>query len=266
MRTIIHAMISIAIGVVCGIAQLCGCSSEARDRFRETPQRIQGGTPDNGDPAVALVMTQSQLCTGSLIAPNIILTAAHCAKDDTVVSATMDRQYTVDGQLVHPSFQGLMACPDQGYDLALLHLSEDVTTVSPLQLGTPISGDTCLAVGFGLHDQNAGTKYSGTSRITSVGTQSFSVSKVTGIADHGDSGGPLLCANVVVGVTSCGTDDSSQHTTAEYALVDTQWIAMTIADWKQNPPSPGPGPGPGRRSSIRTTRDGVQPWWSHAKR
>ena len=39
---------------------------------------IVGGTPDAADPAVVRVEIAGATCTGALIAPTVVLTAAHC--------------------------------------------------------------------------------------------------------------------------------------------------------------------------------------------
>ncbi len=61
---------------------LAACS--APERVDEAASPILGGTPDSGDPAVVLLVSYPadlgafDTCTASVIAPGVLLTAAHC--------------------------------------------------------------------------------------------------------------------------------------------------------------------------------------------
>ena len=62
-----------------------GCSSEgpALEAAGRIEQPMSGGQVDSGDPAVGLLFSHTgthvnESCTGSLIAPNVVLTAGHC--------------------------------------------------------------------------------------------------------------------------------------------------------------------------------------------
>ena len=56
----------------------------------------------------------------------------------------------------------------------------------------------------------------------------------TGIADHGDSGGPLICGGSVVGTVSCHADGAwPQHLSEYYARLDKagSWVNQVVAAW-----------------------------------
>src|SRR5689334_16938607 len=78
-----------------------GCGPEATSQDLESAsQEIRGGEVDSGDLAVGLLFSHNgsrvtESCSGSLIAPNVILTAGHCY--DTNV---MDAFYVGQGVAV----------------------------------------------------------------------------------------------------------------------------------------------------------------------
>src|SRR5579871_6615846 len=63
---------------------------QARGPVGATDEPIIGGTSDSSDPAVVLVRASSNqsagLCTGELVSPHVIMTAAHCVSPQTVGS------------------------------------------------------------------------------------------------------------------------------------------------------------------------------------
>lgn len=95
--------------------------------------RVVGGAPaaqGEWDDAVGVVFQGAYVgCTGTLIAPNVVITAAHCAGGITDVligskNWAFDNQpyemIRVDNTIVHPSYNGYY-----GFDVALLILRRD---------------------------------------------------------------------------------------------------------------------------------------------
>jgi secreted trypsin-like serine protease len=180
-------------------------------------------------------------CTGTLIAPNVVLTAGHCEVLHTRIfvgndTAKAGRVFRVKRYVRHPKWDSALT-----NDLMLLILEKSVTSVVPRKLATAAVIDNATdarVVGFGTTD-TAGTKGYGTKQQTDVPIASLACSgRVKGRSDgvvygchagkelvagkplllhdtcRGDSGGPLYIADkqgqwMLAGVTSRGTDHAS---------------------------------------------------------
>jgi secreted trypsin-like serine protease len=234
------------------LAAACGGAGDPAT----TEEPIQGGRRDTGDPAVGLVWFQGGgFCSGALIAPNVVLTAGHCVQDAVAGfytgggTAAPDvgalpvgklKQHAVVDQLAHPSYSPQGGCPNSTFDVGLLRLAKPITNVKPLAFAThpPKPNATCNAVGYGMHDDGTQVtveqKRRASETVESVDDTSVLVKYKTGIVDHGDSGGPLLCGGKIAGATSCGTDGAwPDHREAYYARTDTirDWITATVDGW-----------------------------------
>ena len=108
----------------------------------------------------------SELCAGSLIAPDIVTTAAHCFIEGTVDAITVRVNNTsvnetgydyirdVKSYERHPQFDEVT----YNNDVGILVLSEAVTEVTPLALngdaGVPAEGQDLELIGMGLLEEN----------------------------------------------------------------------------------------------------------------
>jgi hypothetical protein len=240
------------------------CSTAAGEQSSRQRQAIAGGTADVSHQDVFLLVRESQnsgaLCTATLIAPNLLLTARHCvsqgASSDHVTCgdstlglpypasaffATNDAQPRNDSPFfkavdVRVPGQGVDTC---GYDVALIILAQSV----PATLSTPaipridrevMPGEIYTAVGYGEDASGASNSTRMERQGLSIacepgscggGVESTEFLGDTGICS-GDSGGPALDADgKVVGVVSRGGPDCA---TPIYGTV-TAWQDFIIA-------------------------------------
>ncbi len=195
-------------------------------------QDIVGGRSDRGhDPAVvALLLGEEGLCTGSLIAPSLVLTARHCVSQTSEEVSCPAHGSQVLGDrdpesitvLVGDSISTAKAVARGArlrllpgrtlcdHDAALIELDRPVEGVTPLVVDRsagPGEGDLLRAVGFGLRGDNqdtAGKKYAKSHlAIVSGSKAEFTVSEAT---CNGDSGGPAIDekSGKIVGIVSRG--------------------------------------------------------------
>jgi hypothetical protein len=174
---------------------------------------IVGGEPvePGAWPAVVGIRTQQNICTGTLVAPNLILTAAHCFSPppignvgvdfgDTMASPDFTLAATDWG--VHPDFCTPDVCDGDLHDFAWIRLPVDVD-ITPIVLITAqdeydevmVGGQAALFVGFGKDEEMvSGIKREVASKITSFGDsgREFRAGGDGSDTCGGDSGSPAL--------------------------------------------------------------------------
>lgn len=211
--------------------------------------RIFNGTPTSDYPAVVAVISAFRddifgLCTGTLIAPTVILTAAHCF-DAGPLSVTVafvlngtEEDRAVGALAIHPRY----VSSTLNADVALLTLAQPVGGVTPMPLARvkPRPGRTGAIVGFGLD---------GRGQIAHREVGSVRLANCPGSLQHaerllcwnsdrsgsntcdGDSGGPLLLNGRVAGITSwsktnaCGPSSLTVDTSVAAVR---RWIRATM--------------------------------------
>ncbi|MFO0734350.1 MAG: trypsin-like serine protease [Labilithrix sp.] len=218
------------------------CTAEQpSEEATTTTSEIQGGVAETGHPAIGLL---SSGCTGTLITPTVVLTAGHCVASTvrtfTITVDGVKRAIPVAAQKGFPGYSSWGGCPATKRDLGLVKLSQAVTDVAPLAMAdAPATGTQCLAVGYGVHNTPSGsvehqTKRSATELVTGYAEHTTTVVWGDGVADHGDSGGPLLFGDAIVGTVSCqNAAYPNPNRVVHYERVDQQeavdFINATIA-------------------------------------
>jgi MYXO-CTERM domain-containing protein len=205
-------------GVVLVVAFAFGCSSSgAGDDARSLGIGIIGGDPDTTSHAVFAIQNDAGgLCTGSLIAPNLILTAQHCVAELADPEAPVEcpdtefsRVYpasaflvTWDADLSNGAPQStihevnLVVTPPGrslcGNDIALLRLSDNVppeqaVPIIPRVDSRPAVDELFDAIGYGIQNPNDNTGITAGTRmrvddnlVGCVGAQQCSGTGATG--------------------------------------------------------------------------------------
>jgi len=243
MRGELRAPLHGAAAALAMAAVLASCASADDPRAPSTSAAIVGGTIDGADPAVVAILHRqtacgarqtTAVCSGTIIAPRVVLTAAHCV--DPIESGPFDVFAgarvgsggfvgAVVDTAIHPRYDR----ESHAFDAALLRLA-DAPDVVPVAVSTGAfalrPGDPVRAVGFGV-DGKAGafpdTKREGAMSVTGSTADTFDAAPSPAMTCTGDSGGPVFATGTaggeeLVGITVKG--DPGCRETAENLRAD----------------------------------------------
>ena len=247
--------------------------------FAVSAAPITGGSASDDGSVVAIAQSSTVICSGAIIAPHAVLTAAHCLSDarlpDVVegpVPAT-GVHHRVVGAFVHPDYN-----PDTfDHDLAVV-VVEDVLAGAPLPYASTlpaaaVPGAIVRVVGYGrtvANDPEPPVQHAGTSRIDAVDAlriQSSAAAPHAGgggagrrrrDAAHarrsqpraapspgaeGDSGGPALIDDGgilrIIGVASTGDVACTQFARHTRVDVHAAFVADVVAKTTAGGAAPG---------------------------
>ena len=192
------------------LAFVTGCALESgTDDLEIRRAEIVGGTPVAECAWPSAVYADRggyPACTGTLVAPDVVIFAAHCMADGPAptsvklgeTAASPALEVATSGCRADPSF---VAFPEvgRGHDVAYCKLAQPVTHVPivPILMGCEVDalapGSDVVAVGFGSTD----TKTKGAKRAVTltlhqiVGNEAYLGGEGKGTC-YGDSGGPIF--------------------------------------------------------------------------
>ncbi len=200
---------------------------------------ITGGSPSGDAAVVALAQGDALECSGTVIGPHAVLTAAHCvtgtlpeiALGDTLATAV---RQAVIAAFVHPAFDAQTL----DHDIAVLVVDPPLA-IAPMPYATALfadAGASIRIVGYGwtvAGDTSPAVRRTGTSQIDSIDGLRIVSHGAPEQACEGDSGGPALLdaggGEQIVGVASSGDTTCTQL--AKHTRVDTHadFIADVVA-------------------------------------
>jgi hypothetical protein len=215
----------------------CGgpVSHDAGDSLSSSSAAITKGEVDPVDPSVvALVAGRTPYCTGTLVAPRVVLTAAHCLKPTSpdqvawgeIVGGPKASFVPVVASQVYPSFDPVTLDADVG----LLLLGDEPPAPFSLRssLGVTV-GTTVRVVGYGLGgtDLTVGVKRQGFARVAAAAENAMILEAAPSQPCQGDSGGPVFIAegtglDGVLAIVSSGDGSCTKGAQATLITRDVQ--------------------------------------------
>ena len=252
----IAAQMRILLRITAGAAMLA---------FAPAHAIVGGGAPSAegvGRSVVTIVGSRGNFCTGALIAPRVVLTAAHCVQpgaDYKIVEygAGQPQLQDVRKVAIHPAFRmEAMTAHRATADVALLQLEMPPSGKAPSILGAPnipiMAGGRFTIAGIGVTVRGDG-KSGGTVRVAGLvatgkpGTLQIRLVDPVGQGTRdgmgactGDSGGPVFedkqGGSAIIGVISWSTGPNGSAgcggiTGVTPLMLYRDWILQTARQW-----------------------------------
>lgn len=197
---------------------------------------------------LVIIRTGRSICTGTVLANDLVLTAGHCLRkgDKVQVRPYGERKFhQVTDSAVHPQFDPAREAMPTRVDLALLKLASPLPDrARPVLLARrpPTPGEAVLVAGYGRHDADS-FDVSGRARMATLVTLERRVGIQMMLRDPtmlqenaqlgacgGDSGGPAFAVRdslVVVGVVTAAPERCGGLTLVTPIGIYIDWIVET---------------------------------------
>jgi secreted trypsin-like serine protease len=176
---------------------------------------------------VRVESSRGELCSGALIAEDLVLTAAHCLSEPATYRVTgvdggfRERRVKAIAAAVHPAFvPGTTPRTQPGVDLAILKLERplgpDFAALDPTRTARVGSGASVILAGFGVvaEGRKRTARTLRQTHLVALGPMQI-MNRVLVVADgerlaetsgagacRGDSGGPIFAGGQLVGIVS----------------------------------------------------------------
>ncbi len=270
-------------------ACLLGCSGDAdRSSFEQvgaTRQPILGGAADTTDPAAVMILKRASstdvriVCTGTVVAPHVVLTAAHCLdprvagaggqygifvgddNQDPAQAGDARRFFTAREVHFDPDFDPTNVTAKAGHDIGVVITAKPMP-VAPLPMNREALSDVGLpirVVGSGVTDTTThadGRMFAYSTTVSGIDAQHLTFRDPARSICQGDSGGPSIATkggrDVVVGVhsfgehsVSCTGTNYDQRVDVEAAELVDPFIAQFDPDFPLDRGAPNAGAAPG---------------------
>ena len=202
-----------------------GCAADSEEDGADGSEAVVGGRSELRDLAVGFVTIRDAgtpggsdpvVCSGTLIEPDVVLTAAHCAGTGVmgfgVGPANAWTEWSeAKVMYLHPAWDPKH--PTNGFDdIAVMKLEKPIASVPPLKLSPSapglldrLFGKEFLYIGYGKTEQGAtGLRKSFDLTLRASKNGVLTATSTNGGNCFGDSGGPLIepTSQTVTGVLS----------------------------------------------------------------